>query len=435
MRINGKHFVLAAAMAALGGCSSAPEQVGFVPVLPSANVVYANLTKTPAGYRFTEFVVNPEQLGSGSWVNLQTGAPAWDIESKYCGTGMYFKKEGRTRIQGCGNLASEDKFLESNYDEANLVMRTLISPFTFGLSLAGSSYDIEFDEKSFNKAVREAASALDKSVLSKSDEALTEWDSEIKVMQDANHAAWSSWRDTVKIELNDRSGLYKDSTLRLSDYVGVRKPTNTTLKQVQAKNAQELFLNVMSAKQASLTNSAQKYSQLKVVCSSPTKAYDYHLNVYCPEAFAVDLDTQQARGNVEMDVVSRDYNNVYPQQFDMQNRDLHLTMRGGRIGLSSKTSEFITIKSVSLYYNGQITTRSGLGIDLPPNAELLDQDKLLIRKFNIVRSALNFPRQTKADVKRTKTNYGFAVKYVISGQAGDKTLYKNSEYSLADLVL
>src|SRR5690606_20306577 len=70
---------------------------------------------------------------------------------------------------------------------------------------------------------------------------------------------------------------------------------------------------------------------------------------------------------VDVEILSRDFDYLFPE-FARENSELSAAVHQGRLILRNKTSEFVDVQSVSVYYNSQISTEAALGtrLDLAP---------------------------------------------------------------------
>lgn len=118
--------------------------------------------------------------------------------------------------------------------------------------------------------------------------------------------------------------------------------------------------------------------------------------------------------------------------FDNGNTAISVHFDGDKLIITNKTTEFITVKTVSTYYNNQISTLKDANKEYAP--ESTDRDGIL--KYLLFSNDMNksgeyiFKDQEK--VKLGSTTFGFAIKYSINGK--DYNLYKVNTYQNSSLI-
>jgi len=124
--------------------------------------------------------------------------------------------------------------------------------------------------------------------------------------------------------------------------------------------------------------------------------------------------------------------NIPLPKYNKGDATIGVNFDGVVLRFSNKANDFMTIVSVSTYYNNIINTLSNANIELPPEGT----DKRGISYQMLLSSNMHDSRQIRrADIpatKKEKTKFGFAIKYRVNGT--DKTFYSVAEYNNSDLL-
>jgi len=131
----------------------------------------------------------------------------------------------------------------------------------------------------------------------------------------------------------------------------------------------------------------------------------------------------------------KSFKDVFPKYIN-EDQFLRVEFDGEHLRFINKTNNFMQIKSISTYYNGEIATLSLKDkIELPPQA--FTKKPLSIKSFlskDIIEKA-RYNNITKDFAMQQYITFGFAIKYTLVEQNLDRTLFKENKYNLYELFL
>ena len=143
--------------------------------------------------------------------------------------------------------------------------------------------------------------------------------------------------------------------------------------------------------------------------------------------------------NIPIIVDSCDLSNPYPSNFLVKDENLlvkvmSLDWERIKLLIENKTTSYVKILSITLYYHDKVLNVSNLNIEVPPQS-LKEDVYIPTIGFDL------FPEKVKEFKKITKDNlnshiftFGLAVKYNIVATNVEKTLYKVNTYNLATIL-
>lgn len=134
-------------------------------------------------------------------------------------------------------------------------------------------------------------------------------------------------------------------------------------------------------------------------------------------------------------IVARTFEDIFPKYINEDN-SLRIEFNGRGIRFLNKTNNFLQVKSISIYYNGEISNFSfgDKALELAPQATT--KEPLLIKSYATIEIIAKsvYPDMTKSSAMKQNLSFGFAIKYRVVEQNIDRTLYKQNEYNLYKIV-
>ncbi len=118
-------------------------------------------------------------------------------------------------------------------------------------------------------------------------------------------------------------------------------------------------------------------------------------------------------------------------KYEKEDTVLRLSYDGIGLKITNKSGEFVTVSSVSTYYQDKINTLSNLNLELPPEST----DTSTVTYFKMFTDEMRRLSSVKVrDIPTTSgtLRFGFAVKYLINGTL--KNFYSVQEYDKQDLL-
>jgi hypothetical protein len=137
-------------------------------------------------------------------------------------------------------------------------------------------------------------------------------------------------------------------------------------------------------------------------------------------------------------VESASLNNMVPKEYLLDDSNFlavmgansNLTVNGV---LSNKTQSFITVKSLTCYYQNLVNNLSNLDKELAPESKDLDDGTQYGLLSSTMKEKSNFEKITKSKADSIKIKYGYAVKYKVNDTNIEKAIYTTKSYSLYDI--
>jgi hypothetical protein len=183
-----------------------------------------------------------------------------------------------------------------------------------------------------------------------------------------------------------------------------------------------------AARLESLRADLRRQTDAYVVDCSATEHAGYHFELHCPENLARNQDGLILLP-VDVEIHSRDFEYLFPE-FSEENDELSAAVIQGNLILRNKTSEFIDVQSVSIYYNSQISTKSGLGsrLSLAPFQYTEVPVAELVSPAIVVES--RHTNMTPDKASRATVSFGLAIKYSLRDRDSIATLYGMDDFNL-----
>ena len=166
--------------------------------------------------------------------------------------------------------------------------------------------------------------------------------------------------------------------------------------------------------------------------ASITRLGDYAIEVTAPDRINI-ASTASPEIPVKLAFLSKDFFRVYPKS-NISDKYINLVFDGASLTISNLSDNFLEVKSISVYQDNNILTRTySKPIELPPQSKM-DQINIDDFKSDTTRLQRDYLNMTALLAKSTNINFGFAVKYKVGDQNIEKTLFKKNSYSLYDML-
>jgi len=429
-----KKIALLAAAIAISGCANSPSKQAQLDNISSAPLdithhLYGKLDSVGGDYQFTQF---SEQPGDGAWVRLSDLEPTWSTEKENCLTGLV----EYTNDEITCKTASEDQFREKSVDftPKKTAAYVTLSALTFGVWSVMPPGAVEFNAAAYKEAVTKAKqNLLSEEGLSEAEytKLLRQYDQIVESFQDRDEkirSGYSRFRPSPKIRLNDQSGLYEGKAEAFRRAVSLSHNTLSIPKSRSALSDDQLRQLVVTAKASMddfLDLVTKQSSKVDVKCSN--KSFNgIHYRISCPDS--VDRGTEEFVAEVTIE--SRSYDNVAPKELKLSDQAVDVTLSNGSITVANKTKSYISVDSISYYYNGRVVSQS-LSEEIAP---LSSRPVLNVRDLPIEKQRLAFSGVTKAKAQKTLVEFGLASKYRVVDLNREKTLLSTNNYTLYDLL-
>lgn len=155
-------------------------------------------------------------------------------------------------------------------------------------------------------------------------------------------------------------------------------------------------------------------------------SHDYKMEITPNNYIQSFNDTTPLKPKIE--IFTKKFLNYYPKNFTSANKDIKLNFEGKNdITFTNLSNDYITIKSISLYFNEKVTNfQLKQQIELAPNMNYIYQ-------INIINEISKNYELTKEEARNLNIEFGFAIKYT-NNTNNENTLYKTKRYTLLDLI-
>jgi hypothetical protein len=183
-----------------------------------------------------------------------------------------------------------------------------------------------------------------------------------------------------------------------------------------------------AARLAALQADLRRQTDAYVVDCSATEHGGYHFELHCPENLARNEDGLILLP-VDVVILSRDFEYLFPE-FSEENDELGAAVAQGNLMLRNKTSEFVDVHSVSIYYNSQISTESDVGTRLnlaPFQYTRIPVSELVSPAIAIESRHTNM---TPDKASRSTFSFGLAIKYSLRDRDAIATLYGMHDFNV-----
>jgi len=429
-----KKIALLAAAIAVTGCANGPSKQAQLEGRSSVQLdvthhLYGKLESVGGNYRFTQF---SEQPGEGAWVRLSDLEPTWSTEKENCLTGLV----EYTNDQITCKTANEGQFREKSVDftPKKTAAYVTLSALTFGVWSVMPPGAVEFNAEAYNEAVTKAKqNLLKEEELSESEytKLLEQYDQIAESFEDQDETirtAYSQFKPTPNIRLNDQSGLYEGKADTFKRAVSLSHNTLSIPASRSASSDSQLGQLVVTAKTSMakfLDLVTKQASKVDVKCRNNSfNGINYRIS--CPDS--VDRGTEDFVAQVTIESMS--YDNIAPKELKLSDQAIDVTLANDSITVANKTKSYISVDSISYYYNGRVVSQS-LSEEIAP---LSSRPVLKVSDLPIEKQRLAFNDVTKAKAQKTLVEFGLASKYRVVDLNREKTLLSTNNYPLYDLL-
>lgn len=161
---------------------------------------------------------------------------------------------------------------------------------------------------------------------------------------------------------------------------------------------------------------------------------NFKINI-APNSYTLKYSSEGYQLNPLVTILSKSFTNVYPL-YTNEDTALRIDFDGEKIRFTNKTTNFVQIKSISVYYNDEISNFN-LGdraIELPPVAKTKDPLSINNYVLDNVKKESNYLDLTISYASTRNISFGFAIKYRLVEQNVDRTLYKQNDYNLLHVL-
>lgn len=445
-------FAMTVGLAALAGCASREPEARPVEhenLYIGTDPVYAALVRRGDGqWTFSRVTSSDNDPDSSFLVRLNDLNPAFDIRRAECEPRPYRENDR------CNPM---NPFRSRDMGVVGKIVDTGISAGTGGkLSGMSRSYSTEFDTLAFNAAVDQALllTGLDDNRmtlingLAAIGEMAAVQEAEVEALRGQMLRQYELDKEQ-NIRIDTRvSGLiqYYSNDLDPSKFVEVRanqssgasQSTETDAVSVLPCDASDCLQKLNKAMASLEQKHAARLESLRADLRRQTDAYvvdcsanqhgGYHFELHCPEKLARNEDGLILLP-VDVEIHSRDFEYLFPE-FSEENGELSAAVFEGNLILRNRTSEFVDVQSVSIYYNSQISTKSDLGSRLHlapfqytevPVAELVSPAIAIESRHT---------NMTPDKASRATFSFGLAIKYSLRDRDAIATLYGMDDFNL-----
>lgn len=420
---------------------SAPASNHFVGTQP----VYAHLVRERSGsWVFTTVTASDTSVETDFLVRLNDLTPAFDIRTADCVPQVY------PEMHRCSPI---HPFRDKDTGMIDKIINGSIAVGTAGkVTDLSQTYETEFDEAAFNRAVDEALvnTGLDHN-RRRLIELVDAYDIEVHearttLSEMTQHV--SATRSSVnRVELDIQpsvSGLteYYQHDIDFAQLVDLELADGTELAAVVL---QEITVLPCDARQctaraeralATLRQDIAVHKEgLSAAMLPDARTYNVHctdgvigsylLTVTCPAQVVASGD-EPVILPIGVTLLSRDFDKLYPD-FDLVDDHLHVSIDDQSVTFSNATDEYITLTAQTVFYNSQAHTTS-FAIDVPPGFSVTRSMSEFVSQPIDIESS--YQRMTPDKAAGASFRFGFAVRYRVASQPEEQTLHAQHNFNV-----
>jgi hypothetical protein len=411
-----RKIITALGVIILSGCASTDQNNVYHAEnhIKTKNELFATFKKdTNGNFRFNKFSFSPMTNS----INLNTLVHNYPTNESECRKGI--GEDGES-----GLCAEGAQFSTSTIDSGDVVKNTLGNAFAVVVTLGlrtSAYYTAQFDHESFNKALDEALSKIDRNTL------ILEANNIVLKQQGTLTQASSKFNNlqlNINKQVNKSVKVFDDSHFYSSQpqvkaRVNKRFITSLKLNNVWTTTKE---LNNELTEQVEISAS---YGEISLKCDGIS---DFNFKVVgCQQSWG--YSSALAIKPITYSISSAKKYTLYPVIKVMDENLTINSTNSGQIEIINNTNSFITLSSLSFYFGKNIETLSNLGLELPPGAV---SQKLNMNEFKTYSNDRTLYSIVKKDLNK-KIAIGVATKYKIIDTNVEKTIYIKNNYKYSDL--
>ncbi|MCB5161259.1 hypothetical protein [Marinomonas algarum] len=393
--------------------------------------LYAKLEADNDSYAFTEFseVYNATE----PWVRLTDLAPMWDTKKEECVTGIVEYTNKQITCDSDNTKLFREK--GTDFTLGKSTSYAALSVLSLGVWATMPPAAVEFDRDKYIQAVGEANRKLYEAHKSRGmdhEKLLTKYDNAVRNFEKSYKSISSNYEAKTPIpivSMSDESGLFKGTNDTFNKLISVKRNDILTLDSFAKVSGNSLngLLSLAEQRNQKAINELLETTRTFLVNCKSDSLYRINYTLDCPQSILSSKD----KFAVSAIVHSIDYKKVMPNDFDLGEEEVILSMRSKKINAINNTDNYIGLNSLSFYYNGKIVNKHEMNLELPPGSKnyVIDIDSMPIDWDNI-----SFSNVDKDLANSKKIEYGFAAKYKVVDTNIEKTLLKKRTYRLFDLI-
>jgi len=391
-------------------------------------LLYANVGKVDGKYIITK-ISHSKSGKSVMMIRLDDLSYIGGTDSVDCGLWTFGKRYKHNTITRPYCTDPEPYFRVVKINKGKTLAIGVLSLGTYSV-LGANKRSSYFDEDEFNRAIKDIQASYDiKGLLNKSKNESLRYKKELLSAKSTCDEYNRLVREYIKIEpvIKDLSGFYKGGKIDLiaEGYIRTNKCSVTD-------NFYKIF-HVASGKPSELSQylenihpDSNRSDSVKFSYSGKSRLGDYNVSIMMPSK---NISLPRAEDKIVkfmVKILSKDLHGIGPKHYANSDKSLKIASDNGTLTLTNNTSSFITINSISVYRDKDITTSSSHDIELPPNSEK--------RLSGFGYKGKDFLEVTKRKLSRKSMKYGFAIKYTVVNSNVKRTLYKVDRYKVLSLI-
>lgn len=142
--------------------------------------------------------------------------------------------------------------------------------------------------------------------------------------------------------------------------------------------------------------------------------------------------------NIPIEIKSAQLKNMIPNVYTLSDSNFAMQLKPNpnltiNSSMMNKTKSFVTVKSITGYYQGDVLNVTNLDKELSPEAGTVQSGETYHLFSNKMQMNTNFEDITEAKANNIKIDYGYAVKYRMNDTNIEKSIYNTKKFSLYDI--
>lgn len=410
-----------------------------------------------------------EQVGtniSSPYFNFMTRKPEGYVTGNYgCTSALWYFANGGAK---CSNLNREFTTFSTNWG-TTLLINTIGQVFLLAPLVTGGvivDRTASFDSRNYESAVNSAMAKISAATISERYlEVAAKIENTVKEHNNWSIAKFDQIKEkhkivqkqnrkklTIKTVVEDQTGFWEsrdlpklpvvDSDLhnRTSkidfQFNGVDATSPDSFLVVLAEIEKKLDATVAEGKTKALADAAAYDDELGKISSTINlphqetyKIDGFTIKVKAPSKIVLspEVNSLTAKYTIE----GKDWLNVIPN-FSNSDENIRIDLNSGFIRVVNKTSRYVTISSLTAYYNSEVNNFE-CDLELPPET-YKDVPASNVLGSDSIKKVASYYNIDKAKAASSYFTFGMAAKYRLVDKNQEKSLYKTNKYNLSKVI-
>ncbi len=233
--------------------------------------------------------------------------------------------------------------------------------------------------------------------------------------------------------VEDFTGLFGNSDVSVQPLVNILKQDSRIWEPEKLPDSKSYFENMQFKVSVYL-------NKVKTIKKSNNYNTEYRFNIpkkYSSLSIKYDKNASPVKVKTQIIVETCNLFDVWPKDFIAEDNSLSMKIKSlgaysTRLELANKTKNYLTINSITLYYQDDVVNAKIDPIEIAPSSVI--KEKVIPIGFKNITENRFFKNVNKKNLSLLKLNYGIAAKYTVQSINHHNTLYYTKNYKLSDVI-